>query len=238
MLETIACDHDGLALAGQIARPAGAGPHPAVMVMHTAHGLSPMMQRVAGELAGHGYVAVATDMYGGGHYHRNPARAGDALMPLLNEPKLLRARTLAWLERVRELPEVDGERLAAIGYCFGGLCVLELARSGADLRLVVSYHGLLTTSARAERGAIRAEVVAWCGALDPYAPLADVDALRAELIAAGARWQVHVLGAAAHSFTDPDAAEMDRPGIAYDETADRVSWAATLAQLEVALRPR
>jgi dienelactone hydrolase len=142
---------------------------------------------------------------------------------------------VAWFEAVRTRPDVDPARIAAIGYCFGGHCVLELARSGADVRAVCSYHGILTTHAPAQPGAVKAHVAAFCGAKDPYAPMADITALRKELEAAGASWQLGVYGDAEHGFTDPDAARLNRPGIAYDAYAYKASWAATLAILEVAL---
>jgi dienelactone hydrolase len=110
--------------------------------------------------------------------------------------------------------------------------VLELARGGADLQAVVSYHGTLKTHARAEPGAVKAEVVAYCGAHDFVAPLEDVDALRAELAAAGARYQITVFGEAAHSFTDPDADGTQFEWIRYNAMADRMSWSGTLALLE------
>ncbi|MET0271073.1 MAG: dienelactone hydrolase family protein, partial [Sphingomonas sp.] len=130
---------------------------------------------------------------------------------------------------------VDPSRTAAIGYCFGGMCVLELARSGVDLRAAVSFHGLLRTDRPAAPGAITGQVAAWCGARDPYVPAADVEAFRAEMAEAGAAAQVTVFNAAAHGFTDPDATAMGRAGVAYDAIADRVSWAGTVALLDAVL---
>jgi dienelactone hydrolase len=113
--------------------------------------------------------------------------------------------------------------------------VLELARGGADLQAIVSYHGTLKTHARAEKGAVKCEVVAYCGAQDFVAPLADVDALRDEMTAAEARYQITVFGEAAHSFTDPDAAGQQFEWIRYNAMADRMSWAGTLTLLEATL---
>jgi len=231
-VRAIAFDHDGTTLVGQIAIPEKRGPHPAVMVMHTAHGLSEMMRERVRRLSDLGYVAVATDMYGGGEYHTDPKSAGASMMELLNAPKRLRARAVAWYSQLKATPEVDPQRVAAIGFCFGGLCVLELARSGADVKAVVSYHGLLTTSAPAEPGAVQGQIAIYTGAKDPYAPPQNVEALQHEMSAAGARFQITVFSEACHAFTDPNAGAMGREGIAYDAIADNVSWAGTVALLE------
>ena len=235
-LQTLTCHHEGVELKGQVAAPDGTGPHPAVLVMHTALGLGTQMRRQACLLAERGYVAVATDMFGSGaDYHANPSAAGAAYSALLDKPQLLRARTVAWHALVRGMPNVDSKRIAAVGYCFGGRCVLELARSGADVKAVVSYHGLLDTPMPAQPGAIKGVVAIYTGAQDPYAPTAHVEAFRHEMVGAQARWQITVFGDAAHGFTDPDAATIKRPGIAYDALADRISWAATMALLEAEL---
>jgi dienelactone hydrolase len=232
-LQTVPCQHEGAELRGEMAAPTMAGRHPAVLVMHTALGLSDHMRRQARLLAQLGYVAVATDMYGGGFYLNDPeAEAAGTFGRLIDNPALLRARTVAWHAQVRALPNVDPTRMAAIGYCFGGRCVLELARSGADLRAFVSYHGLLDTAAPAHPGAVRGLISVYTGGRDPYAPEKDVEALRHEMTAAKARMQLTVFSHAAHGFTDPHAARAGRPGIEYDELAERVSWAGTLAILQ------
>jgi dienelactone hydrolase len=234
-LQAMTFQHDGVELVGQIAAPATRGPHPAVMVMHSAHGLGEQVREKVRVLTGLGYAAVATDMYGGGAYHADPQASGQSLMELLNAPERLRARALAWYEQLQRRPEVDPERIAAIGYCFGGLCVLELARSGAKVKAIVSYHGLLTTSAPAQRGAVKGRVAIYTGGKDPYAPAEHVEALRQELTAADARFQLTTFDDACHAFTDPNADAMGRTGIAYHALADRVSWAGTVALLEAAM---
>jgi dienelactone hydrolase len=151
----MAFEHDGVELVGQMAVPEKPGPHPAVMVMHTALGLGEMMRERVRRLARLGYVAVSTDMYGGGVDYRSDPKSGGTLMQhLLTPPERLRARAAAWYEQLKARPEIDPQKVAAIGFCFGGLCVLELARSGADVKAVVSYHGLLSTSMPAVPGAI------------------------------------------------------------------------------------
>ena len=237
--EPIHVEHDGVRLEGLIARPhaAGVGPPPTVMVMHSAHGLRHQVRTTIERLAGLGYLAIATDMYGP-EAQNGPQEAAHAAYAQFapNGSHKVRARSLAWFEAVRAYPGVKPTRMAALGYCFGGHCVLELARAGADLQAVVSYHGTLETHARAERGVPRCEVVAYCGARDPFAPIAHIDALRDELAAADARYQITVFGEAAHSFTDPEADGTFMQGIRYDAMADRMSWAGTTALLDVLLR--
>ena len=229
-LERLELEHAGKHLLGEIARPSGAGPHPAVLVMASALGLGPQPRHAARALAAEGYLAVATDMYGEGAFFADPSKAGEDYMAVMSSPDLLRSRVLAWFARVTALPGVDSRRVAAIGYCFGGACVLDLARSGAEVRAVVSYHGILTTSTPARPGAIKGVVAAWCGGKDPYAPPETITALGEELTAAGARHQITTFAEAAHGFTDRWHS-FTAPGIAYDAIADKVSWAGTLALL-------
>lgn len=228
-------EHAGARLTGEAARPAGAGPFPAVLVMHNALGLGEHVRQTARELAALGYLAVATDMYGKGAMAGSPQQAGAAYEAVMTDPALLRDRVVAWFDHVSALPDVVPGKVAAIGFCFGGTCVLELARSGAPVRAVVSYHGILKTQAPARPGTVAGEVVAFCGAQDPYAPLADIEALRAELAAAGARHTITIFGEAAHGFTDPGADAMGREGIAYHALSARLSWAGTVELLAACL---
>jgi dienelactone hydrolase len=235
-MQTTVFEHSGANLAGQLAKPAGAGaPLPLVMVFPSALGLGKHALSAVQRIADLGYVGLGIDMYGDGlysGYDTTSAEAGAQFEALLNAPQRLRERATAWLDHARALPGVDPARIAAIGYCFGGHCVLELARTGADLAAVVSYHGLLTTRSPASPGAIKPQIAAFCGDRDPFAPEETINGLRRELQSAGAHHQVTIFGGVAHSFTDPDAALLNRPGIAYDALADRVSWAATTAMLE------
>jgi dienelactone hydrolase len=235
-LNAMKIDHDGVELVGQLAVPEEPGPHPAVMVMATAFGLGAMMRERTRRLAELGYVAVATDMYGGGaDGHTDPKSVGLLMQNLVSTPQLLRARANAWYEQLAARPEVDPNRIAAIGFCFGGQCVLELARSGADIKAAVSFHGLLSTSMPAQPGAIRGQVAIYTGAKDPYAPLEHLTALEGELSEAGTKFQITVFSEAYHGFTDPNAGALGRPGIAYDPIADRVSWAGTMGLLEATI---
>lgn len=231
----IDCRHEGLVLRGRMVVPAGAGPHPAVLVVPTAFGLGGHIPAIADRLAAAGYAALAVDMYGDGVFTRDSQEIAGLVAPLWGNAARLRSRMGAWLGVLRAHAEVDPARIAAIGYCFGGQCVLELARGGADLRAVVSFHGILTTEAPAEKGAVRAHVAVHTGALDPHVPPAHVAALRGELIAAGADWQIAEYGGAYHAFTDPEAATPET-GRAYHALADRLSWTSTLTLLEATLK--
>ena len=227
--------HGGERLRGQVAIPDGEGPFPAVLVMHSAVGLNRFYKDIGPRLATLGYLAVSTDMYGADADISSAEGYGPLFARFQQDGDFLRSRVVAWFDAVRARADVDTARVAAIGYCFGGQCVLELARSGAEARAVVSYHGVLTTHAPALPGAVKAHVAFYCGANDPFAPMADITALRKEMEAAGASYAVTVFGDAAHGFTDPHAASFGMEGIAYNAMADKVSWAGTLAILEQVL---
>jgi len=231
-MRELQCQHDGLELIGQLAMPKGNGLHPAILVMHNAYGLGDHMRATVRKLAELGYVALASDMVGNGAYSEKREDAGALVGPLFQDAGLLRSRAALWLEQLKAVPGVDPARMAAIGYCFGGMCVLELARMGAELKAVISYHGILSTRTLAAPGQIKGEVVVFTGACDPFAPREQVEAFRAEMVAAQARWNIMEFGTAYHAFTDPGVSETPSDGLAYDPLADAVSWAATLAVLE------
>ena len=170
-------------------------------------------------------------MYGNGVHFEVPTEAGEYFIEFQNNPALMREKMQAWLEHVQALPEVDASRVAVIGFCFGGQCALELARAGADIRAAISYHGLLSTHAPAAANSLSTDIAVYTGALDPYAPKQDVDALREEMIAAGARLQLTEFSYAYHSFTNPNPPGDEASGMGYSPAADAVSWAGTLALL-------
>jgi dienelactone hydrolase len=234
-LESMVCEHEGVMLEGRVAVPAGEGPFPAVLVVHNAFGLGGHIPAIARRLAAEGYLALAVDMYGAGAYSEDTAEIAKLVAPLWGNAPRLRARMDAWLAALRGRPDVQRDSVAAIGYCFGGQCVLEHARGGADLRAVVSFHGILPTQMPAQPGAVRAFVSVHTGALDPHAPPAHVQALREEQIAAGAQWQIGEYGDAYHAFTDPSASAPEI-GRAYDAVADSLSWSSTLGLLSACLK--
>jgi len=141
---------------------------------------------------------------------------------------VLTARFNAALEQLKRDPHVDTTRLAAIGYCFGGAVVLGMARGGADLAAVVTFHGALATTSPAQPGKVRARVLVLAGGADPFVPPEQLEAFKREMQAAGARFEVITYPGAKHGFTNPNAAQYGMPQLAYDAAADRESWAAML----------
>ena len=213
-------------LRGQLAwDPAVAGPAPGVLVVHTWAGCGAFERRKAFDLAGLGYVALAVDLYGHGTVGSGPEENAALMTPLLEDRALLQRRMLHSLEALQGLDRVDAERTAAIGFCFGGLCVLDLARSGAATRGVVSFHGLLNPPGNLDGTPIRSKILVLHGWDDPMATPAAVEALAGELTAAGADWQIHAYGRTLHAFTNPSA-NNPAAGTVYDERADRRSWGA------------
>lgn len=229
--QTLQCLHDGTVLEGFVARPESTGPLPAVLMFPGGAGAGETFRQVVYELGEAGYVAIGIDMYGSNADTSTPQAAGQYFQMLMDQPELLRARTVAWFETVKAMPGIDPDRIAAVGYCFGGKCVLELARSGAPVRSVTSFHGLLTTHAPARPGDVTARVAVWTGGRDPYVPVAHFDALREELDHAGVDYQATLFAHAQHSFTDPDH-DGFAEGIAYDRLAHRIAWSGTLTLLE------
>ena len=236
-LRTIEYEHDGVTLRGELALPTGAGPHPGLLVMHDARGLGSLVRRRSRELAAQGYVAFATDMYGGGRLFENARESGELLKALHEKPQRLRERVLAGFEVLKAQSQSDASRIGALGFCFGGQCVLELARSGADVKAVVSFHGLLGTRMPAEPGVVKAKVLALTGMQDPYAPAAAVEAFQKEMAAASVDFHLTVYGQGYHAFSDPEAVQMTNiPGIRYDSLLEKLSWSQATAFIEATLR--
>ncbi|MGA2254873.1 MAG: dienelactone hydrolase family protein [Thermoguttaceae bacterium] len=205
------------------------GPRPGVLVVHEWTGLGEYAKMRARKLAELGYIALAADIYGKGIRPATPQEAGAQAAIYKNNPKLMRDRVRAGLDVLRRESLCDPRRVAAIGYCFGGTCVLELARSGADVAGVVSFHGGLATSNPADAKNIRGKVLVLHGGDDPHVPLKDVEAFEEEMRAAGVDWQLVVYGGAVHAFTNPAAGNDKSRGAAYNAAADRRSWEAMKA---------
>jgi dienelactone hydrolase len=199
------------------------GPAPGVLVSHAWAGRSDFENGKAEKLAAMGYVGFALDLYGKGVLGSGPDENGRLMQPFLDDRPMLQQRMRLALDELRSLPEVDEEKVAAIGFCFGGLCVLDLARSAAEISGVASFHGLLGAPGNTTRNKTAARVLIMHGWDDPMAPPDDVLAVAAEMDALGADWQIHAYGGTLHAFTNPAANDPDS-GLQYDRAADRQSW--------------
>jgi dienelactone hydrolase len=214
-------------LRGYLAWNESAEPRPGVLVFHEGLGLGDFAMERARRLAGLGYVALAADMFGERRQARNLQEVATLVGCLRAEPTRLRARGRAALETLAALPQVDAQRLVAIGFCFGGSVVLELARAGADLKAVVSFHGVLATKMPAVSGQIKASVLVLTGADDPLAPPDQVADFENEMRAAAVRdWQIISYGNTLHGFTNPAADGSMLRSALYNAQADRRSWAS------------
>ena len=197
---------------------------PLVLIAHDWTGRREYATQAAERIAGMGYVGLALDMYGKGVFGVDGDTDGNAALmgPFAEDRGSLRRRIRAALVAGRNIPQVDPTRVAAMGYCFGGMCVLELARSGADVLGVVSIHGILAAG-EVKNEDIKAKVLCLHGHDDPMVPPEQVLAFEAEMTAAGADWQMHVYGSTMHAFTNPAANNPDF-GAVYSEMAEERSY--------------
>lgn len=204
-------------------------PRPGILLIHGGAGLDEHARDQARRYAGLGYTVLACDMYGDG-VAGDRERIMAAVTAMRDDPALLARRGRAGLAALSRCPEAGG-RPAAVGFCFGGMAALTLARAGADLAGVVSVHGSLATGRPAEPGAVTARVLVCHGAADPHVPMDDVTAFAAEMDRAEADWRLVVYGRAMHGFTHRHAAPGATPGVAYDPVADERSFADARAFL-------
>jgi dienelactone hydrolase len=211
------------------------GPLPAVILSHDWSGRGEFVEKKAHRLAYHGFAVFALDMYGKGKRGTTQEECQALMMPLATDRALLAKRINAALAHVKTLPQVDARRIAAMGFCFGGMCVMDLARSGAELRGVVSIHGLLKPNGLPAASRIHAKILILHGYDDPMAPPEEVLAIAKEFTQAGADWQLHAYGGTMHAFTNPNANNA-AGGMLYSERAQRRSWHSLIAFLDEALR--
>ncbi len=200
------------------------GKQPGVLVVPDWMGLRESYKKIADRLAEMGYVAFAADVYGKGVRPSNSQEAAAEAKKYKSDRKLLRQRVVAGLEELKKMPNVDLNRIAAIGYCFGGTTVLELARTGVPIAGVVSFHGGLDSPAPDDGKNIKSKVLALHGADDPFVPPQDVAAFQEEMRKGNVDWQMVYYGDAVHSFTQPQAGTDKSKGNAYNEKADKRSW--------------
>jgi len=223
--ETVEYQQGGTMLEGYLAYDdALTGKRPGVLVVHQWKGLGDYEKKRAEMLAQLGYVAFCADIYGKGVRPATYAEAGTLSTKYKNDRALLRLRANAGLDTLKKNERVDTSRVVAIGYCFGGTTVLELARSGADLAGVVSFHGGLDSPTPADGKNIKCKVLCCHGADDPFEKPADLAAFQSEMRNAGVDWRLYEYGGAVHAFTDWTATG-SLSGAKYNERADHRSWA-------------
>lgn len=199
---------------------------PGILVVHDWMGLSEHTRAIAEELAKSGYVAFAADIYGKGVRPADATEAGALAGKFKADRALLRHRANLGLDELKKQELVEGAKIAAIGFCFGGTTVLELARSGAPIAGAVSFHGGLDSPAPEDGRNIKAKLLILHGADDPYVKQADIAAFQEELRKAGVDWQMNYYGDAVHAFTQKKAGSDKSKGAAYNEPAARRSWQA------------
>ncbi len=203
---------------------------PGVLVFHEWMGVADHEKAACNDLAKAGYIALAGDIFGKG---KRPTSMEEAAQTANHyrggDRTLMRQRASAALSALRAHPLCEGSKIAAIGFCFGGTVALELARSGADIRGVVTFHGGLNTQTPAAAGKLKAKILALHGAEDPFVPAPEVAAFQDEMRKAGADWQFVQYSGAVHSFTNPGAGNQPEKGFAYNAVAAQRSWQAMLA---------
>lgn len=206
-------------------------PRPAVLVAPDWSGSNDFSKSKAEQLAKLGYIAFVVDMYGLGRTGNTNEEKAALMDPLINDRRLIRTRMRAAFDAVIGLEEVDFSRICAIGFCFGGLCALDLARSGADLKGVVSFHGLLHKPDGLKNHAIVSKILLLHGYDDPMVDVNQVQAFGAEMTDAYVDWQIHMYGGTMHAFTNPQANDPDF-GTVYNPLADKRSWASMTTFLQ------
>lgn len=225
--ETVTYSDAGVTLKGFLAYDEKlTGKRPGVLVMPEAFGLGKNAKARAQRLAELGYVALGGDPFGDGKEFTDLQDAIKVAGALMADPDKFRARARAGIDKLASLPQVDSSRLAAIGYCMGGTFALELARDGAPLRGVVSFHGGLQTQRPAVAGQVKAKILVCHGSDDPMIPVAQVNGFVDEMTKARADWELIAYANTVHSFTNPDADGTMMPGIKFNAQSDARSWLA------------
>lgn len=224
----VAYSAEGVEFVGVLFTPPGDGLTPGVLVAHESPGITDHTLAAAERLAAAGFVALATDYQGGGQVVTDRDEMMRRYAWFMEDPGHIRARLGAALDALQAQPRVDPARLAAVGYCYGGTAVLELARAGADLKAVVGYHSGLGTARPQDATAIRGKVLVHIGADDPVIPPDQRAAFEQEMTAAGVDWRLMLYGKTGHSFTNQEADTWGMPGFAYQPLSDARSWRATV----------
>lgn len=232
-LRTSSYEFEGTDYTGYFAEPASSGPVPGILVIHEGAGLGEHTKTTARRLAEMGYVAYAMDLFG--ETDLTLERAMEHGKLLRGDRALMRRRTQFALDHLRAHERVDPSQCGGVGYCFGGMALLELVRHGTDLACVIGFHAGLDHETPAAQGAYSGRVLVCQGALDPIITEEKRAEFVAEMSAAGIDWQMNVYGRAAHSFTNPDIASWNIPGFAHEAESDARSWRAMVELLNDAL---
>jgi dienelactone hydrolase len=196
---------------------------PVILIFPSWAGKDAFVEEKAIELAKQGYVACAMDLYGDGIVGGSKEENGRLMAPFMTDRKFLQKRILSYRSLLKNVEEADEKNVGAIGYCFGGLCALDLCRCDETLKAVVSFHALLQAPPEQNNFPIRAKVLALHGAQDPMVSQDDIVAFQKEMTERNADWQLHVFGGAMHAFTNPQAQDPDF-GTVYHSSSDRRSW--------------
>ncbi len=227
--KTVEYSSQGVTMKGYLAYDdAVKGERPGVLVVHEWWGLNDYARRRADMLAQLGYAALALDMYGEGKTATHPDDAGKFASEVMKNFTVARTRFQAAEDYLKKQPETDPARIAAIGYCFGGGVVLNMAAQGAALKGVASFHGSLSLIQPPKPGEVKAKIIVFHGGSDKFASPEQIEKFKGELKAAGADFKFIVYPDAVHSFTNPDATEIGKKfnlPLAYNEKADKESWA-------------
>lgn len=226
--ETIEYQDAGVTLKGVLAwDDAASGKRPGVLVVHEWWGLNDYAKTRAEQLAAEGYVAFALDMYGDDKVTDHAEQAGEWSNQISSNIDAWRTRAQAGLDVLKAQPQVDPGKVAAIGYCFGGSTVMQMAYAGADVEAVVSFHGSLPPAGQDVKS-VKPRVLVAHGRDDKFIPAEQIAAFQAGLDRVGAKWEMTIYSGARHGFTNPDAGKFGIDNVVYNETADKRSWAAML----------
>jgi len=227
----VTTQHEGTRLDSLLVAAPGDAPRPLVLVLPTVMNRTDLELEFGRRLAARGYAALVADVYGDGRIGLPRPDCFTLMNEVRADRAFLQTRLLALLATARAVDGVDADRVAAIGFCFGGMCALDIARTGADVRGVASFHGTFGPPGNHADTPIRAKVIAFHGWADPHVPPETVTALADELTAKGADWQIHGYGGVMHGFTNPHA-NTPESGLQYDANAERRSWTALEGFLE------
>jgi dienelactone hydrolase len=222
---TVPYRHNGVELAGYLAYDDSIkGKRPGVLIVHEWWGLNDYVRRRADQLAALGYVAFAVDMYGKGKVAGGPEEASALAQAVRSDIGLWRQRAMAGLDVLRKDPRTDATRIAAIGYCFGGATVQQLAYAGAPVQRIVSFHGGFIILSPEEAKAVKAKILICHGGADPFSTPQAMQDYIAAMDKAGLDWQMIIFGGAKHAFTNPQADKAGIEGVGYSKSADDRSW--------------